>query len=286
MRALPGAELGGEATREEGADVTRGARSRVASPRERGTFLALELGSDVLNRRLWYVNVATAGPDVAPLRTYDLPTFAFPKVRVELFPLALSRSDALAGLGLEATFGINPLLRSRAPDGAELFATSTVTGEATLRWDLIASPAFPLVVAPLMGFRVQSFVVAPSASSAKFMPDLLYVSLRAGLGLEIPLVNDILYFVGHTSALPVFSTGELISEAYFRSGSALGVEGSVGLRVEVTRMFHLVATFEVTQYTLTITPRDGDPYVAARSGSSVGAIDRFMGGNASARLRF
>lgn len=247
--------------------------------------MAVELGSDVLNRELKYFNAVQATADVEPLRQYSIDAFALPTVKVELYPLALFRSDALAGMGIEGAFGFNPLLKSHMASGADLYATTATMGQAALRWKLVASRSYPLAVTPYVGFRVQSFKVeALSADVPKLIPNFSYQSLRAGLALDVPVVLNLLFVVGRVSALPVFVSGEIISSAYFRSGSALGFEASCGLRLELVKALHLIATFEIAEYELTFRTRDGDRYVAQTAGSPVSAVDRYMGGNLTVRL--
>ena len=110
------------------------------------------------------------------------------------------------------------------------------------------------------------------------------MSLRAGLALDVPVVPDLLFIVARVSGLPVFSSGEILSSAYFKSGSTLGVEVSGGLRVKLARVLDLLATFEMSQYQLSFRPNDGDPYVAQNDGSPVYAVDRYLGGNFTVRL--
>lgn len=264
----------------------RAASPPVEATKPKAVFFAVELGSYVLNRQLDYTNVALSGADVAPLRSYSLAVFSLPMVRFEVYPLAASKSEALAGLGAEGSFALNPILSSSTSTGAERFPTMAMVAEAALRWRLEASPSYPLVITPLLGFRIQSFTVTtPATESLKLMPDFAYVSLRAGLGLDVPIVKDgLLVLIGRISALPVFSSGEIISSTYFKNGSTLGFEGGVGLRLRIISGLFVAAGFEFAQYQLTFTPRAGDRYLAAAAGLAVTATDRYLGGSLTLRL--
>ena len=253
----------------------------------RPLFLVVEVGSDVLNRQLRYYNVARSGPDVPPLYPYDLPVFSLPTVRFEIYPLARSRDgdDPVTALGVDGSFGMNPLLVSQTKTSSEVYPTTALKGEAALRGRLVVSRAFPVVVSPFVGFRIQSFTVrTPSADVPKLMPSFSYVSLKAGLSIEVPLALRLLFLTARVSALPVFSPGEIISSEYFSRGSALGFEGSAGLRVEITAIFRVQASFEISQYQSTFTPKSGDRYIAASGDSAVTAVDRYLGGNISVSL--
>jgi hypothetical protein len=257
----------------------------VETKKPKSVFFAVELGSYVLNRQLAYTNVALSGPDVAPLRSYSLAAFSLPMVRFEVYPLAASQSEALAGLGAEGSFALNPILKSSTSTGEERFPTTAMVAEAALRWRLAASPSYPLVITPFLGFRIQSFTITtPATESLKLMPDFAYVSLRAGLGLDVPIVKDLLVLIGRISALPVFTSGEIISSAYFKSGSTLGFEGGLGLRLRIIPGLFVAATFEFAQYQLTFTPRAGDRYLAAVASTAVTATDRYLGGSLTLRL--
>jgi hypothetical protein len=78
----------------------------------------------------------------------------------------------------------------------------------------------------------------------------------------------------------VFSSGEIISAAYFPNGSAFGIEASVGLGVSVLPFMQIRASFEFQRYGMTFITQPTDPYVAA------GASDTYLGGKAVVRFSF
>ena len=266
-----------EPATERPTEVSRPVPSRKSSA-SKPTFLVVDLGSDVLNRSLAYKDDQSKN-----VRDYTLPAFPMPVVRAEVYPLALMRTDLLAGLGVEVAFGIAPYLKSRresTPDDS--YPTTAMKLDAGLRWRIVVSPTFPLAVTPFVGVKVQSFTVGKSAAGATLdgLPGISFVGLRAGLGLDVPIVPKLLYVVGRFAVLPIFSSGEIISKDYFKSGSTFGFEAGVGAAVELAKIFQIRATFEYTQYGLTFTTQEGDTYRAA------GATDRYLGGNLSIRLQF
>jgi hypothetical protein len=249
----------------------------VGGPR-RHHGLTLGLGVDLLNRQLSYVQQATNN-----LRAYQLsPVFPLPVISLEFSPLASSRQGLLAGLGLEASFAINPALKSHRATSTVSYPTSTMRLDAAVRWRLMPLAGYALALTPAIGVRVQSFKVGAASDGTTLdgLPGINDVGLRAGLGVELPLVTDRLTFVGHFSVLPVFSGGELLSAAYFAHGSAMGLEGNAGFEVRLTGGLSARATFEFTQVSYTFKTETTDTYQAT------GAVDRYLGGNVSLRYGF
>lgn len=248
-----------------------------SKPRAGAPFLVIDLGADVLNRRLTYSQVATAN-----LRSYDLALFAQPAVSVQFYPLALGRDDALAGLGVEVGLGLAPWLQSRLASSPEAFPTSTLRVDGGLRFRLVPSQAFKLALVPYVGVRSQSFTVGALSDGRRLdgLPNLALLGLRAGLGVEVPVIGETLVLFGRFGVIPVFGAGEILSAAFFPNGSAFGLEANGGLGVGLTSFLQLRASFEFASYGLTFRTQATDPYVAA------GATDRYLGGNASVRLQF
>lgn len=239
-------------------------------------FLALELGVDVLNRQLTYANATSNN-----VREYGLTAFPMPVLKLEFYPLALGRNDALSGLGLEGAFGIAPYLKSRRESTEEAYPTTAMRVDVGLRWRIVVSPTFPLVVTPFLGLKVQSFTVSPSTTGTlDGLPNINFVGLRAGLALDVPLVNNVFYIVGRFAILPMFSSGEIISANYFKAGSTFGFEAGAGVAVQLAKFLQIRGTFEFTQYGLTFKPLEGDTYIAT------GATDRYLGGNLALRFQF
>jgi hypothetical protein len=241
-------------------------------------FLAVEAGVSLLSRKLDYVQAATPN-----LRRYELP-FPFPQidVRAEFYPLALVRDDALAGLGVDFAIGLAPYLKSRRQSSPESYPTSTtrITGGLRYRWMPFEKYAAAFI--PMLGINVRSFTVGAASDGTTLdgLPNVSFVGLRAGLGLELPILTDFLYFFGRFTIIPCFSSGQLISSAYFPNGSTLGLDFNAGLGVKVLSFLSFRAAFEFEQYSSKFTTQPTDTYVAE------GSIDRYMGVSLAARFEF
>ncbi|MEW5743105.1 MAG: hypothetical protein AB1938_29590, partial [Myxococcota bacterium] len=241
-------------------------------------FLAFEVGVSLLSRKLDYVQAATPN-----LRRYELP-FPFPQIdaRVEFYPLALVRNDALSPLGVDFSLGLAPYLKSRRQSSAESYPTSTtrITGGVRYRWMPFEKYAAAFI--PMLGVNVRSFTVGAAADGTTLdgLPNVSFVGLRAGLGVELPILPDFLIFFGRFCVLPTFSSGQLISAAYFPSGSTFGLEFNGGVALKVVSFFQVRVAFEFEQYSSTFTTQPTDTYVAA------GSIDRYLGVSAAARFEF
>lgn len=244
---------------------------------QRIPFLAIEAGVDLLNRSFSYVQPVTN------LRRYGLPLFPLAAAKAEFYPLASSRQDLLGGIGLEAAFSFAPWLRSRRESMLDdVYPTSTMRLDAGLAWRLMPVKTLNLSIIPLLGVRYHSFTVAPNAMGTRLdlLPNLGYVGLRAGVGLEVGLAKDLIFIFGRFAVVPVFSSGEIISSAFFPNGSNFGLDGNVGVGVAVMKMLQIRAAFDFTNYTMTFRTEPTDAFVAQ------GAVDRYVGGTITVRLQF
>lgn len=240
-------------------------------------FVAAELGVDLLNRSFSYVQPVTN------LRRYGLPLFPMAAAKLEFYPLALSRQDVLAGLGLELSVGFAPWLRSRRESAMDdVYPTSTLRFDGGLAWRIMPSQSLNLSLIPLVGVRYHTFTVAPNAGGTRLdlLPNLAYVGLKAGLGFELGLVNDVLTLFGRFAVVPVFSSGEIISSAFFARGSNLGLDGQVGVGVRLVGPLSIRAAFDFTRYGLTFQTEATDAFVAQ------GAVDQYLGGTVALRFAY
>lgn len=240
-------------------------------------FLAIEVGADVVNRQFSYL-----APAPTNLSSYSLAAYVVPQVKVEFSPLALVRSDQLAGLGLDVAFGFAPYLKSSRASSIESYPTSALRFDGAVRWRLTPISTYALAIVPFVGVRLQSFTVGAPSSGERLvgLPNLSFFGLRAGLGAEVPIVPDVLILLARFAVLPVFSSGEIVSSAYFPTGSTFGLEAGAGVAVQLAPFLQVRLTFEYLQYGLTFTTQPTDPYVGP------GATDRYLGGNAGLRLQF
>jgi hypothetical protein len=241
-------------------------------------FLVIDVGAELLNRRLEYSQVATAN-----LRRYELtPFFAQPTLGLEFYPLALVRDDLLAGLGLEVSTGFAPWLQSRLTSIPDSFATSAVRFDAGVRWNIAPIPTWALTFSPYVGVRSQSFTISPLPDGRRIdgLPNIGLVGLRVGLGLDVPVVPNWVGVFGRFGIVPVFGSGEIISASFFPNGSAFGLEANAGVSVNFTSFLQLRLSFEWMNYGFTFSTQPTDTYVAA------GATDTYLGGRAGLRFMF
>lgn len=242
-------------------------------------FLAFEVGTSLLTRRLDYVQAATPN-----LRRYELPFFPQIDARLEFYPLALVKDDALAPLGVDFALGLAPYLKSRRQSSPDAYPTSTmhIAGGVRYRWTPFEK--YKAAFIPLLGVNVRSFTVGPAADGTRLdgLPNVSFVGLRAGLGLElpIPVLDDLLTFFGHFCVNPAFSSGELVSSAFFPNGSTLGLEARAGVDVRLVGFLHVRVAFELEQYGSSFTTQPTDTFVAA------GSLDRYLGLSAALRFQF
>lgn len=271
----PSLSLDGEPAEPRGAG-REPAESVSASERHarKSPWLAVELGTDMLNRKFGY-SEATSGN----LREYDLALFPLPSIRAELYPFALIGMDAIAGLALEGGFAWAPFLKSRRTSSDDYYPTSAMRMEAGARWRLQPLSSYGLTVSPFAGLRIQNFILSASSTGDRLdgIPNLQFVSLRAGVALEAPVAQDAVIIIARLALLPVFSAAEIIPK-YFPSGSAFGFEGCAGVAVQVAAPLQIRATFEYTQYSLSFQASSSE--FAAK-----GAVDRYLGLNLGVRLQ-
>lgn len=249
-------------------------------------WLVLDVGVEIMSRKLAYSNLATQN-----LRTYELPgtpesgkrlPYGQPALGVQFFPLALSGGDLLAGLGFEVGFAVAPYLLSSTSQGdiPENFPTSSMRIDVGGRWNIVPMETFALSLSPYVGFRSMGFTVGPLKDGRRLdgLPNVSFLGLRAGLGLEVPLIAKRLAIFGRFGVLPTFGSGEIISSMYFQKGSTLGLEANGGLSVQLLAFLQVRASFEFVRYHLTFQSQATDTYVAS------GASDTYLGGSASLRM--
>jgi hypothetical protein len=251
---------------------------RDAAPTTRRLpFIAVEVFGDFLNRSFGYVEPVTN------LRRYGLPIFPMAGGKLEFYPLALVTQGALGGLGLEGSASFAPWLRSRRENTADVFyPTSTLRIDAGLAWRIMPVQSLNLSLIPLVGIRLHSFVVQPGSDMTRLdaLPNLNYFGIRAGAGFEIGLVDDLLLLFGRFQAIPVLSSGEIISDAFFPRGSNFGLDGSIGVGVSLVKVLQLRAAFQFTRYGLVFRSEMTDPAIAQ------GATDQYLGGTVAVRFQY
>ncbi len=240
-------------------------------------FIAIEAGSNVLNRNFGYVQPVTN------LRKYLLPVVGLATAKLEFYPLALGRQDILGGIGLEGSFSIAAWLKSRRENSTDdPYPTSTMRIDAGLAWRIMPVDSLSLAIIPLVGIRYHSFVVSPNAAGTRLdlLPNLTYLGVRAGLGFEVGVADDFIFIFGRFQAIPVLSSGEIISSAFFPKGSNFGLDGSIGVGIAFMKSLQLRLSGDFTRYGMTFTTDPTDAFVAQ------GAVDQYIGGTATLRFAY
>jgi hypothetical protein len=250
-------------------------------------IISIQVGVDGFNRSLTYAQVTTPN-----LRTYSASLAFAPGAAVELFPLAAVTQGALAGLGIDASYAMVVGLSSRrlvpaegcmpAPcPAAVTYPTSSSKLDVAVKFRIRLGDSFGL--APHVGFRTHSFGIGKGSDGSTIdgLPSTAYSAIKAGLGLDASL-GELLVVFAHFSYLQVLSSGQIISAAYFNSGSAMGLEGGAGVGVKLPFLTALQvrAAFNFTRYGLSFRPVAADIYQAT------GATDQYMGANVGLRYTY
>ncbi len=234
-------------------------------------FFAVEVGPDLFSRKFAYHYVQTPN-----LRSYQASLIVAPKVKVELTPMAGQRGIA-AGFGVEGSYAMAVGLKSRRSDGPS-HPTSLTRFELAAWLKIHPSDELPVAAVPHLGFRSASFAVgaAPDGNTLDGLPAISYAALVIGVGGEMPFGDTFVTF-GRVSYLPVLSSGQIISDAYFPQGSASGIEGMLGLGFAVMDKLDVRLTGTFTRYGLSFKTDETSTYRAS------GAVDQYLGVNLSVR---
>jgi hypothetical protein len=240
-------------------------------------FLLIDVGADIVTRKLSYAGIETQN-----LRRYDLPPVGQPSFGLKFYPLALITDGVISGLGLEGQMAFATWVKSVVDQSpAASYETSLFRVDAGLRFDLVPVKSFPLTISPYAGLRWQAFTLAASAQGPLLgLPNVSYLGLHAGLGLEVPIIVGRLSAFGRVGIIPVFQSGDIVSASYFPKGSNFGFDINGGLAVTVIPLVQIRASFQYTQYSLTFQTAPGDTYIAKS------ASDVYLGGNIGLRFSF
>ncbi len=258
-----------------GFDPDDGLKMKPA-PKKRQPFVVIEAGADVLSRSLSYVGATTSN-----LRKYDV-FFVMPEFQLQLFPVALANQGLLSGLGVEGGISLATWLKSSRQGQTEAYPTRTMKVDAGLLWRIMPSSSFDLAIVPFAGIRLHNFTVGALADGTKLdgLPGLNYFGLRAGIGIDVPLADNFFIIFARFAVLPIFTSGEIISAAYFKAGTNLGLEGSAGIGIRIIPHLYVRLQADFTRYGITFKTSPGDTYIAT------GAIDQYLGGTAGIRFEY
>ncbi|MBX7114145.1 MAG: hypothetical protein K1X64_07395 [Myxococcaceae bacterium] len=261
-----------------------------AAPKKkrRAPVFSIQLGLDGFSRNLSYVQATTPN-----LRTYALPFASAPAAQLELFPLAVFSDGLISGLGIEAGYAMAIGLQSRReapkagcgvdPCPAPInYATSNSKLDVALKFRIPFGES-GVAIAPHAGFRSHSFTFGKGTDGSTIdgLPSVAYSALRLGLSLDATFAEYIVAFLNF-SYLPVLSSGQIISTAYFSRGSAYGLEGGagVGFKLPFLTALQIRGAFNFTRYAMSFRPEMADAYQAT------GATDQYIGFNVGLRYTF
>ncbi len=256
--------------------------------KRKAAVFSIQLGLDGFSRNLSYAQATTPN-----LRTYSVPLASAPAAQLEVFPLAAFNDGLISGLGIEAGYAMAVGLQSRrevpkAGCGADPcpapinYATSSSKLDVALKFRIPFGDS-GVAIAPHAGFRSHGFTFGKGTDGSTLdgLPSVAYSALRLGLALDVTFAEYIVVFVNF-SYLPVLSSGQIISPAYFSRGSAYGLEGGagVGYKLPFFTALQVRAAFNFTRYAMSFRPEMADAYQAT------GATDQYMGFNIGLRYTF
>lgn len=239
-------------------------------------IVAADVGLDLFSRTFSYTNVQTNN-----LRSYKAGLIFAPHLKLEAYPAAAFSNGILSGIGLEGGYLTAVGLKSKRAEGPS-YPTSVTRLDLALRFNWKPVGGSDAYVTPLIGYRIASFSVGAASDGTTLdgLPGIRYTSLVLGLGGEVPLMEDSLFIFGRFVYLPVSSSGEIISDAYFKSGKASGFEGNLGAGYQVMPHVQVRVTGLFVRYGLTFQTDPGDTYVADS------ASEQQLGANLAVRLTY
>ncbi|MGC4119054.1 MAG: hypothetical protein QM765_31705 [Myxococcales bacterium] len=231
-------------------------------------FASVNIG--LLSRGFTYDALTTAN-----LHEYKGFPIAAPQIHLDAYPLARLTDGWLQGLGLEADFAFT--LGLKAVSGSVDFPSQILRVNAALKFRIPVYRA--IAVYPAVGFNYASFSLSPSKANTTLdgLPEVAYLGLKLGVGLDAPLLDDKLRLGLGVNYLPVFAAGEVISAGYFPEGSVwgLGVNASVGYRILSPLEVRL--GFGLERYALSFKSIPSDTYRASGASDLLWSLSLGLG---------
>ncbi len=240
---------------------------------------AAQLTLDIISRSFSYSNVKTAN-----LRSYSAGFILAPDPHIEVYPLALLSDGFISGLGLEFGYQIALGLKSKRTGSDVTYPTSMSRLDVGLRFRFRPIDGADAGVTPFVGYRIQSFSVGKGSdgSSLDGLPGVNYAAVRAGIAGDVPFGDSGVLAFADFAVLPVLSTGQIVSPAYFSKGSALGIDAQIGLGFKLPPVpsLQIRAAFDFARYGLSFKSAATDTYQAD------GAADLYLGGEVGVRFTY
>ncbi len=248
-------------------------------PRRTAPVFVAQVTLDVISRSFSYSNVKTAN-----LRSYSAGFIMAPDPHIEIYPLALMGDGALSGLGLEAGYQIALGLKSKRTGSDVTYPTSLSRLDVGLRYRYRLFDDSDVGVGPFVGYRIQSFSVGKGTDGSTLdgLPGITYSAVRIGAAGDLPFGDSGLLAFASFAVLPVLSSGQIISATYFTKGSALGLDGQIGLGFKLPGLeaLQIRAAFDFARYGLSFKSAATDTYQAD------GAADLYIGGEIGVRFTY
>ncbi len=245
---------------------------RAVSPTDSKHVFSAEVGLSGYNRSFDYF-----GSRGAELRRYAMPFYPLLMARGEYFPLR-AREDFWSQLAVEIAGNIAPWLRTQDPVGTGVIATFYARLDAGANLRFTPTAKLPLTLIPALALRYH--VYSMGGSDVRALPNATYFGVRVGVGAEYAFLEKFTAFT-RLAVLPMFYSGEIFSSSFFRGGSNVGLEGSLGLAMQVKDLFEARLSFDYTNYLFRLRSNPAvDRYYAN------GAFDQYLGASLSARKTF
>jgi hypothetical protein len=236
---------------------------------------AVDVGMGALQRRLTYQGV---GASTSALRDFRGGTLVVPSARGEVFPFVSSEGTWYAGLGLFAGYARSVGFKTEDSVTGKTFDSVYSALDAGVAYRLRPLGGIGLRLVPAIWYRTQSFEVKSSGGTRLAgLPDSALSGVAVGVDLEVPFARRYAFLAGagYTAWL---KKGDLVSDAFFSSGSAYELGARAGLGVALAGPLSVRAYFDYSRTAYTL------------SGTSIyratGATDAYLGGRAVARFVF
>jgi hypothetical protein len=210
------------------------------------------------------------------VRDFKAPGIVGPRLRVELYPLALSGPNALDGLGLFADYGLSVGLKTE-DDLKRKLDTSYSRLELGARWRLAVTPW--LTLAPAVSYEMRSLTVKGGIPG---LPDAELAGPRGAVAAEVP-VGESLRLQGGVAFVQWTTAKDLVkgNPRFFPEGSAYGLDLEAGASWSFTRAISVgvMLDYSHTRTTVKRDPADVTYNIAA-------ATDDYLGGRVMLRGKY
>ncbi len=183
--------------------------------------------------------------------------------RAELFPFVRS-STLVSGMGLFADYSHSLGLKANLEgSGGPAFPTQLASLALGAQLRLPLTQSGPSLISEL-GMKRTAFSISMAGDRTVLqgLPEVAYLGIRAGVGVEYPFLERRLLVWSKLAYLSVFSSGQVISTEFFSDGNTWGFEGEVGSSWRVLSSLEVRLGIRYSRYSLSLKTKPGDIYVA------------------------